>query len=171
MKLNMDGRKILAGHLHSKYRWLVLLIWFDVLCISCKNKDQKQAALIESTSVLKDQNSKPLPADFIDFYQKFHADSIFQMEHIDFPLKGMPDHADPEDMKDDYYYTSDQWTMHKSFDPKKFSISYLNLSDILIEEKILEKEHNLMIIRRFAKHTGGWSLIYYAGLNKYKALK
>jgi len=78
--------------------------------------------------------------------------------------------ADPEDLADgDFYFTSDQWVIQKKIDSKRNDVEYLNLADILIEERIHENEHNLMVIRRFAKKSGGWELIYYAGLNKYKS--
>lgn len=109
-----------------------------------------------------------LPDDFVKFYDQFHSDSLFQMQHIDFPLKGLPDGADPEEKDyDDFFYTSDNWVIHKTFNPQLFSSEFIILADILIEERITEKKYQLMIIRRFAKGSGGWRLIYYAGLNKW----
>ena len=32
-----------------------------------------------------------LPEDFVAFYERFLQDSLYQMEHINFPLEGIPD--------------------------------------------------------------------------------
>lgn len=29
-----------------------------------------------------------LPADFVEFYRRFHSDSLYQIEHINWPLAG-----------------------------------------------------------------------------------
>jgi len=143
----------------------VLLISF--LLLACKNNSASNATEKTPTAIGQKQFEQ-LPDDFKAFYIKFHEDSIFQMEHIVFPLEGLPDHADPEDVNvNPYYYTLDQWTLHKLFDPKANSIVYLELGGVIIEERITEKKYGLTIIRRFANSSSGWRLIYYGGLNKY----
>jgi hypothetical protein len=161
----MDGKKILAGPLRLKINWCGLFFLSILFFCTCKNQNQEKQNL-QTTNKPQDDS---LPADFIEFYNKFHLDSLYQMEHIVFPLKGVPDHADPEDIKEnEFYFTADQWIIHRKFDPSKNKIEYLILNPIIIEERIIEKEHQLMVIRRFAKTSGGWNLIYYAGINKYK---
>jgi hypothetical protein len=166
----MIGWKTLVMLLPWKHNNIILVFLFTFLIlISCDNKGNQKFNDIDNNESFFDQNKKPLPVDFVAFYLKFHSDSLFQIEHIVFPLKGLPDHADPEDVKDeDYYYTSDQWVFQKRSDPNKYSISYILMADIIIEERIVENQYKLMVIRRFAKTSGGWSLIYYAGLNNYK---
>lgn len=135
---------------------IFILFGFLVLW-SCKSNTHK-----------KQDGGLQLPNDFVEFYEAFHNDSLFQMSHINFPLKGLPDGADPEEKNyDDFYYTADQWIMHRKFDPKLYASQFHLLADILIEERITEKKYQLMMIRRFAKGSSGWSLIYYAGLNKW----
>ncbi len=132
---------------------------------SCRHKTSTTVEQSEK-SVLADSS---LPEDFKTFYARFEQDSQFQMEHIDFPLKGLPDHANPDEKDyDDYYYMADQWILHKPIDPAKFDVTLVVLADILIEERIVDRKFKLTIIRRFAKGSGGWRLIYYAGLNSYK---
>ena len=41
-----------------------------------------------------------LSNDFQVFYELFHRDSSYQMEHITFPLEGLPDYADSVDIAD-----------------------------------------------------------------------
>ncbi len=170
MKYITIGWKTLDMQLLWNSSVFILLCFITVSIQSCKKNGKPIDQTNESAKIEIpfDQKLKPLPIDFMDFYNKFHSDSMFQIEHIVFPLKGLPDHADPEDVKDeDYYYTSDQWVFQKRCDPQKNTINYINMADIIIEERIEEKEHKLMVIRRFAKTSGGWTLIYYAGLNKY----
>lgn len=125
-----------------------------------------------SSSQSAENEGTALPEDFKTFYQQFHQDSAYQWEHIDFPLKGLPDHADPEEKDfEDFYYTQDQWLMHRLFDQKHYRVNYIILSDIIIEERITDRKNQLTIVRRFAKGSGGWRLIYYAGLNKYSAVE
>lgn len=159
----MKRIKISFGPLQWVFSVLLALMIFAGACKRNSNETEKL------TTVGNLENySNELPQDFIEFYQKFHEDSIYQLEHIDFPLKGLPDGADPEEKDfEDYYYTRDQWVLHKTFDPKLFSTEMIVLSDIIIEERITERKYQLMIIRRFAKGSGGWRLIYYAGLNKF----
>ncbi len=166
----MNGSKILAGHLQPNYNVYSALLFILIFNISCKPGDGKQLGKNEDNHYdIENNELKQLPSDFQKFYREFHADSTFQMNHIDFPLQGIPDQADPDDIKNnEYYFTADQWSLHKEFDLSKFKMSYLQIGDVLIEERIVEKQHQLMVIRRFAKNARGWRLIYYAGVNKYK---
>lgn len=150
---------------YSTYSIIFLL---TLLLTSCKNSVQEKTdhLPVSSESFAADTS---LPQDFFEFYKLFHEDSLFQIIHIDFPLKGLPQNADPEDPNyDDFYYTKDQWEIHKAFDLNQFNREFVNMADIVIEERITEKKYGLMIIRRFSKGSDGWRLIYYAALNKYK---
>ncbi|MBK9220746.1 MAG: hypothetical protein IPO78_12450 [Saprospiraceae bacterium] len=163
------GLRILDGPLPFNIR---IFIFFLILSIFSACKSKTGVAIHEKSQEQESHylNFEGLPNDFKTFYQKFHTDSVFQMEHIVFPLEGLPDHADPEDVrKDAYYYTADQWVLHTSFDRNDNVIYYINMANVIIEERIQEKKYQLMIIRRFAKASGGWRLIYYGGLNKYTA--
>lgn len=146
------------------------LFVFLALMYSCNSKNQdtqQQDPSAQSTGSLETESA--LPDGFMEFYKQFHQDSLFQISHIDFPLKGLPQNADPEDPEyDDFYYTQDQWELHLQFDLAQFTRSFVNMADIVIEERITEKKYGLMIIRRFSKGSDGWRLIYYAALNKYK---
>lgn len=143
---------------------LLMMLQFN----SCKNKEQGNADNLPVSSESFSADTS-LPQDFFEFYKLFHEDSLFQILHIDFPLKGLPQNADPEDPNyDDFYYTKDQWEIHKAFDLNQFNREFVNMADIVIEERITEKKYGLMIIRRFSKGSDGWRLIYYAALNKYK---
>ena len=65
--------------------WLLAINFCLIILFltDCKRKDP----------VLKGQ-VQGLPDDFVAFYEKFHADSAYQMAHIQFPLEGYPAQAD-----------------------------------------------------------------------------
>jgi hypothetical protein len=169
MQFIMTGWMILPGQLQQKYNLSYVFMMILILGLSCKHKNQTNQIDTANKEIINAEFLK-LPEDFQQFYKAFHQDSVFQMNHIDFPLQGIPDQADPdENYESSYFYTADQWILHKEFNPLKFEIFYLRFGDIIIEERIIEKQHQLMVVRRFAKNAKDWRLIYYAGVNKYKA--
>ncbi|MBP8726088.1 MAG: hypothetical protein KBF37_07645 [Saprospiraceae bacterium] len=140
----------------------LLLLWLLFTAFACRKAGTPPAGVGSAEN--------ELPADFASFYAKFHADSAYQLSHIDFPLRGLPDGADVEDPDvADYFYTADQWSMHRLFDPKLFETRFLILADMLIEERIKDRRQGWMIIRRYARDSEGWKLIYYAGVNNYRS--
>lgn len=85
-----------------------------ILCIqlfACKSKTKDEPALEpEQASVYES-------AEFQDFYQKFSTDSVFQMEHIVFPLEGMRSPKDSLDIIDpNFRWQQDTWKIHKPYD-------------------------------------------------------
>lgn len=111
-----------------------------------------------------------LPVDFQVFYELFHRDSSFQMEHIQFPLEGLPDYADSATIASGAYrWEADQWVIHKqqmANDPD-FQRELSMFGDFVVRERYVHKERPLLTERRFTKEGGEWMLIYYAGMNTY----
>lgn len=142
------------------------IYFFLLLCIfsTCKkNSDSTQENL---KGLFFDQD---VPGDFLEFYMRFHQDSLYQIEHINFPLAGIPNLAYdmPEDSINAFYWQSEDWKLHKAFNySDEYSREYIQYSDKLISEIIYEKETGYGIERRFSKTAGGWKLIYYIGMNK-----
>lgn len=153
--------------------WLTILSsWLIFLTISCKhsNRDPSIKDRVNESSKVSEGNFEQLPTDFMEFYYKFHSDSLFQMSSIFFPLEGLPNHADPEFIANEkFFWSPDQWEFQKQIvkNNKDYSANYINVSDMLVEETITELKSGLKLIRRFAKTGSGWRLIYYAGMNKY----
>ncbi|MBK7810496.1 MAG: hypothetical protein IPO62_03300 [Saprospiraceae bacterium] len=160
----------------SLYSWMIysLIITFLVLESSCKSKSPNTSHSESSSqkeSIESDQFTS-LPPDFKEFYIKFHEDSLYQISKIHFPLEGLPEQADPEFIGEEaFFWSADQWIFQKNAfpDKKKFLTEYTNVVDMLIEEKIHDLQFGLIMIRRFSKGSDGWSLIYYAGMNKYRS--
>lgn len=107
-------------------------------------------------------------SDFDQFYEKFMQDSVFQMQHINFPLDGLPDDAaNYGDSIQNFRWTKENWRIHHpiDFEKTKFEQNFQTLGDELIIENITEPTVGYGMLRRWAKIDGKWTLIYYVGLN------
>lgn len=140
------------------------LFVFTLSIVACSNKgDQENVNILPEESI--DLN------DFYDFYQRFHNDSLFQMTHIIFPLKGLPREVDSTTyVKDDFVWTEEDWILHKSFDfeVSGFEREIKPFGPNMIQEKITHKKTGSGMTRRFAKlGDKDWNLIYYADFNFY----
>lgn len=136
---------------------LALLFFF-----SCKNEPKPAADTAAETA---------LPAGFAEFYQRFHTDSVFQMEHITFPLEGLPHQADGETIAaKNYKWQADGWRMMRPVDwqMSEYQREIVPLSSSLVMERIANPKSGIGMVRRFAIIGGEWHLIYYAGLNRLK---
>ena len=109
-----------------------------------------------------------MPAEFAAFYDRFHTDSAYQMEHITFPLEGLPHAGSDKDTATTtrFFWDKANWRKHNHFtDPGgQFDHWYEVLNDRVIEHWVQMKGTDMVIHRRFAKLDDEWYLIYYAGL-------
>ncbi len=146
-------------------RLLFLALFALLFLYNCKNKPSNVA---EETSTLPANTN--LPADFVAFYQQFHADSTYQMAHIAWPLQG-----DRSEQLDSTHYqpkpttwTPDNWRMMRlNFSPKDYLIETQMLGDIMVIEKIRARSVSYGLERRFAKQPNGeWELIYYSDVQE-----
>ena len=98
--------------MHSFFTQLVSIILFTFF-LSCGGDTSSKKSY--ENSVFDAESSVPM--DFMDFYMKFHQDSIYQMEHIQFPLKGMPAMAIDlaQDSINNFYWQEEEWKVHKPF--------------------------------------------------------
>ncbi len=110
-------------------------------------------------------------SEFYTFYQQFHSDSIFQINHITWPLEGFPNHAGMDstfnrDQK--YYWQKEDWVMHRPIDYEmsEFKRKFTPYTEDLIYEEIIHKSGHYGMARRWAKLSDGWHLIYYVGMNR-----
>lgn len=105
--------------------------------------------------------------DFEVFYEQFHSDSTFQIEHIQWPLEGLPAHADTLTNPAGFRWQKEAWVLHRPFNDALtgFSRSISSMGDGLMIEKIAHEEAGFRMERRFALIDDEWKLIYYAALN------
>ncbi len=142
--------------------WLVPLIFF-----ACKQKESK-THLPEDISLGNSNESVPKEGGFSTFYYQFATDSEYQMEHILFPLPGMPEMEDTVNYPGGFSWKRDNWVLHTSYNTgdTSFVRSFQILDSTLIIETIYHRISNLRLTRRFSKEKKGWQLIYYSPLRK-----
>lgn len=102
--------------------------------------------------------STETPAGFDAFYNKFHQDSLYQMNHILFPLK----------VKDDQsLWQAEDWEIHHN--PLQDTVNVrrkINSMSGLVIEVIYHVQGFFLIERRFMPTgEGEWQMIYYTQLN------
>lgn len=140
----------------------LLFAVFGLLALGC-GSDTNTAEFEQATE-------SSLPEDFKVFYQRFHSDSLYQMEHIMFPLEGLPDKADAATIAaDTFRWTPENWRFQRSVDYEvsDFTRRIIPLNEVMVREYIVHKTGEFGMERRFAKIGGEWYLIYYAGLNRF----
>ena len=143
--------------------FLSLLIT-TVMVSSCKSKaDSEPIAVEEGPQPFENE-------EFVSFYNTFSSDSLYQLDHIAFPLEGMRPMADSLDIvPPDFRWTKDTWKIHKAFDDgnKSFVRQIINGPGGVIIENISDVSGQYTMERRFAKLSSGWNLIYYRKMGKY----
>lgn len=140
---------------------------------SCKQRPAEVSSaegMTEDTTVID-----TLPADFVEFFDKFHGDSAYQMAHIVFPLEGLPPSNNLSDTipGQRFFYQREDWVIHNRFtDPGgNFEHWYEVIDERLIEHWVQLKGTEMVIRRRFAKLDDGWYLIYYSGMGPVHRLR
>jgi hypothetical protein len=151
--------------LHGFFAFSILLL-LPLLFDNCKRSSTQ---ITETEEELADTSSvDTLPADFVAFYDKFHTDSQYQMDHIIFPLEGLPNSGVGADttITERYFWQRADWKIHNHFtDPSgQFEHWFVVKDPRIIEHWIAMKGTNLMMQRRFAKLDEEWFLIYYIGM-------
>jgi len=137
-----------------KIFFLILFLQFSL--ISCKD-NKSSSNVVTPTEGIYDSK------EFQEFYEKFSTDSLFQIEHIVFPLEGMRSLQDSLDIPDpNFRWTQDKWKIHKSYDDMNgtFSREFIDFAGIVVE-KISDTSGQYTMERRFGKLSSGWHLIYY----------
>lgn len=98
-----------------------------------------------------------LPQGFDSFYERFHADTLFQTKRIVFPLENNTTNLEIWEQ-----WTKDNWILHRAYDDHggTFRRSFQPIGTMVIE-KIVEVNGMFYMERRFAKLSNTWNLIYY----------
>jgi hypothetical protein len=154
-------------------RIFVLTLYCAGLLAACRNDQPTTGntpAQPEATS--QAAANAELPADFQAFYRQFHADSVYQVEHILWPLPGETSQAigdTTQGIQQSTYWQRENWRMHHSFDAEfgEFQRTFEQLGDVLIIERIRARGANYGLERRFSKQgEGEWQLIYYSDMHE-----
>jgi hypothetical protein len=140
--------------------WLACCILTTSLLLFGQCKPDKGAPASDAPGELSD-----LPADFLAFFDKFHADTAYQLAHINFPLEGLPATLEFDTVPDlqRFFWQRADWRFHRPFaDPSgEFENWFEMKDDRIIEHWIKMKGTAMHMYRRFAKLDDEWVLIYY----------
>lgn len=140
-------------------RYLLFFLFISLSIWSCDRKTSNSLTAV----TLEDTNK-----DFRTFFDKFHSDSLYQIAHIQQPLKGIPAMVKDESLLDgSYIWPMDNWVMHKPFNNigNEYLREYIIMDKNIIIENIKHKVSGFGMERRFIKENGDWYLNYYAGMN------
>ena len=145
----------------SMPNWIKYLAFLLVFTISCNSEPTTQG---EEQTAPTTEEAPGLPEGFEDFYKKFHTDSSFQMDHIQFPLQGVPE--DRSMASDTFTFKKDSWKLHQAFNTSNgtFEQRFQNIGKSIVVEYIFSPRLQLIMERRFQKREDGWHLIYYKEL-------
>ena len=154
------------GLLHKFVQYgLFLLVFFLFSCLTSCKTDTK----MDSGEAQSEREVFVPDKSFAPFYDRFHSDSVYQLEHINFPLQGMPQRIDSTSLATrDFFWEKESWVIQHDFDEKAtgFTKTINTISPEMIEETILDKSGQFGILRRFVKLDGEWYLIYFSGLGQ-----
>lgn len=137
-----------------------MLLMF-LLASSCKDKKESTENTDDKPYV--EEAAKQLPDDFLEFYDQFGEDSLFQIAHIMFPLDGQRALEDGE-ISDDtsVKWQKEEWKFQKTFDDMggSFKQEFIDFHGIITE---VSHDHTgtYTMTRRFSKIGEEWMLIYY----------
>ena len=149
----------------KKAFFAICVLTITIFIISCKSKADSEPIVPIEEGVQPFENE-----EFVTFYNIFSSDSVFQLEHITFPLEGTRPQQDSLDIVPaDFRWTLDTWKIHRPFDDgnKSFVREIVNGPGGVIIEYISDVSGQYTMERRFAKLSAGWHLIYYKKMGKY----
>lgn len=122
----------------------------------------------DTSSLSKIKFNEDLSTDFMKFYMQFHNDSTYQVEHILFPLDGLPPNADSVTIaQKNFKWTKEDWQIHHPFNNanEAFRQEYLSVDNNTVIEYIIDNSTGFGMERRFSNLGDEWYLIYYEAMN------
>lgn len=146
----------------SKFKFSIVLLLIIVTFLSCKDTKSNNETDLQQTAIFDG-------SEFREFYDKFSQDSVFQMEHIVFPLEGVRSVQDSLDIPSpDFKWEQATWKVHGPYDDMNgtYIREFFEFSGIVVE-KISDTSGQYTMERRFGKLSSGWHLIYYREMGRY----
>lgn len=138
-------------------RYLFLFCSLVFLLSNCKNKSPQPLQQTRAEA--------ELPKDFLEFYQKFHTDSTYQMAHIEWPLKGESGVSQDTLAKRQLTeWTPENWHLMHLPDTTMSTLkrSFETVGEVMIIEKMSYPMVGFGYERQFYKEEDGqWRLIFY----------
>ncbi|MBK8518471.1 MAG: hypothetical protein IPL55_19950 [Saprospiraceae bacterium] len=147
-------------------RWKINVLYLTLYLVT-------GSAMFFSCNMEKKSTNSIIPAydtdEFKNFYQHFSTDSIFQLEHVVFPLEGVKAPVDSLDIPDpNFRWNQEDWILQREYDDMEgtFSREFIDLHGLVIE-RISDASGKYSMERRFGKLSAGWHLIYYREMGMY----
>lgn len=136
------------------FKLLVIILLVNMSC-----KDSK---LAEDQDLTGDITEVSLPDDFLPFLEKFSTDTLYQIDHIQWPLEKQLALSHPEDDSESVMLTEEEWKIQHAFDDMNgtYSQQFINFNGIITEVTI-DKSGQYTMLRRFTKIDDKWKLIFY----------
>lgn len=105
---------------------------------------------------------------FAPFYDKFHSDEAYQLEHIVFPLQGLPLQTDSSGLANgNSYLQKEEWVFQNALDENSgFHREYKVINPKLLEELVINEDRTIGVVRRFVKISDEWFLMYYTKMGQ-----
>lgn len=140
------------------------------------------AALLSSLVACRERSAPPpptlptadeVPADFRTFYERFHADSLFQVQHISWPLPGQTteETSEGELKRKPTYWERENWHFQRAvdFSAGEFKQQLHTVEGQYVVERIsYAAAPNYALERRFMRRSDGeWELVYYADMQEH----
>ena len=139
----------------GRFKIIVWLILFTVL--GCKENQAGKDADLEG-----DLEKSELPEGFMGFLDQFGKNSIFQMNHIQWPLEVQRALSEEGEEPEMISLDPANWRLQKTFDDMQgtYTQQFINFNGI-VTELTADKSGQYTMIRRFSKIDGDWKLIFY----------
>ncbi len=138
----------------------VMTILLLVAAMSCKSEKQQAVHHQEDDQV-------ELGDDFWEFYERFHKDGQYQLDHIIFPLEGEKPASDSLMSSEvmGVFWQKNDWILHRPIDDHDghYRRQFKEFSGIVVES-IGHTEAPYAMERRFSIIGDEWQLIYYASM-------
>lgn len=145
---------------------LVIALFSGIILTSCKSRNNygPQGKPAEFAA---------LPDDFLSFYAQFHADSSFQIAHIQWPLKGERAEKDSSGVAHKVLtvWEPGEWTIFHLPDISDPGLkrSFETVGDALIIERMQYPMVNYGLERQFFKDENNeWRMIFYSEMQELK---
>lgn len=102
--------------------------------------------------------------EFKEFYEKFHTDSLFQMERINFPLEGynIGENYNPMEDNGDFVWEKSNWEILKIPIVNEMGFKReFEKEDGKIFERLYIEDSGFEILFEYELKNGKWFLVYY----------
>jgi hypothetical protein len=142
-----------------------LLPLFVSVLFACKSNTRKQDPLpIQAPPTLAIANNIAGAESFDSFNTRFHADSVFQLTRIPFPIDGqcVNDVENSRWSKKNWEFLKTPVSLNADTAECRHS---LIMTDTLVTEKFWIDQSGFKVERRFRLRDGKWFLVYYDDIN------